>query len=538
MRAPGPSVAAPRRVTTRKQPSIVDALLRPEAYPTPRPTRVDLVTTHISWVFLTEHEVWKVKRPVDYGFVDYSTPDRRRHYCLEEVRLNERLAPGVYRGVVPIRLGPDGPTLTGDGPIVDYAVRMRRLPDSASLEARLRLGALTHEQLWAVAATLTSFYAAAAARPDFASATVIRATIAQNLEEARPFIGRLVSAQTFDAVRTWQLGFLEREAARFEARAAQGRVRDGHGDLRLEHVYLDDSTVLVIDCVEFSERFRTCDVTADAGFLAMELDARGRPDLAGSFLGRFALEANDYDLYDVVDFYLVYRAWVRAKVAALLAVDASTPPDKAARKAGEARALFALAEGYTRPRDVPGPVVAVGGVIGAGKTALAEAVSRALGLPVIESDRVRKWLAGVAPTQRAPDAAYEPGFSQRTFDEVFRRAALVLRSGRGVILDATFRWRELRARARELARRHGRPFLFVEAVCDDAVLLERLRRRAAGPSVSDATPALLARMRAEFEPVAELRPGEHLAVRTDQAPDRLAETVRAALARSSDRPHA
>jgi aminoglycoside phosphotransferase family enzyme/predicted kinase len=517
---------------------IVEALLRPEAYPPPRPARVDLVATHISWVFLTAHDVWKVKRPVDYGFVDYSTLDRRRHFCLEEVRLNERLAPGVYRGVVPIRLGPDGPTLSGEGPIVDYAVRMRRLPDAASLEARLRLGALTHEQLWAVAARLASFYAAAAARPAFASAAAIGATIGQNLEEARPFIGQLVSQETFDAVRTWQLGFLEREAGRFEDRAAHERVREGHGDLRLEHVYFDDSTLVIIDCVEFNERFRAVDVAADAGFLAMELDARGRPDLAGSFLGRFALESNDYDLYDVLDFYLAYRAWVRAKVAALLAVDPSTPPDKAARKAGEARALFALAESYTRPRDVRAPVVAVGGLIGAGKTVLAEAAARALGLPVIESDRTRKWLAGVAPTERAPDAAYEPEFSHRTFDEVFRRAALVLQSGRGVILDATFRGAGLRNRARELARRHRRRFLFVEAVCDDAVLVERLRRRAAGPSVSDATEELLARMRAEFEPVTELPRGEHLVVETDQAPDQLAEVVRTALAQSSGGPPA
>jgi aminoglycoside phosphotransferase family enzyme/predicted kinase len=468
---------------------------------------------------------------VDYGFVDYSTLERRRHFCEEEVRLNGRLAPGVYRGVVPVRLGPAGHTLTGEGAVVDYAVRMRRLPDSASLEARLRLGALGHDQLWAVAARLAAFYAAAAARPAFASPAVLGATIAQNLDEARPFVGRLVPAETFDAVRASQLGFLVREAGRFEARAAQGRVREGHGDLRLEHVYIEDGEILVIDCVEFDERFRACDVAADVGFLAMELDARGRGDLAGSFLGRFALETDDYDLYEVVDFYLAYRAWVRAKVAALLAADPSTPSDKAGRKAGEARALFALAHGYTRPRGAPGPVVAVGGLIGAGKTLLAEAASRALGLPVIGSDRTRKWLAGVAPTERAPEDAYRPEFSKRTFDEVFRRAEVVLRSGRGVILDATFRGRELRGRARDLAGRHGRRFLFVEAVCDDAALIERLRRRAAGPSVSDATEALLASMRADFEAVTELPGGEHMALETTRPPDELAEAVRAALAR-------
>jgi aminoglycoside phosphotransferase family enzyme/predicted kinase len=510
---------------------MVEALLRPGAYPPPAPTRVDLVTTHISWVFLTDHDVWKVKRPVDYGFLDYTTPERRRHCCEEEVRLNRRLAPGVYLGVVPVRLGPGGHMLAGDGPIVDYAVHMRRLADAASADALLRSGALGHDHLWLVAGLLARFYAAAAATPRYGAVAAIGANVTENFEQARPFVGRLLTASTFDAVRAWQTGFLARHPDRFGARVAQGRIREGHGDLRLEHVYFEDGRPLIIDCIEFNERFRMGDVAADAGFLAMELDTRDRADLAGSFLGRFALESDDYDLYDVVDFYLSYRAWVRGKVAAFLAADPSTPADKARRKAGEAQALFARAERYTRPPASAGPVLAVGGVIGTGKTTLAEALARALALPVVASDRTRKWLAGVGPTERAPASAYDPAFSERTFDEVFRRAAAVAGSGRGVILDATFRGRDLRHRARELAARHGRPFLFVETTCDDATLRDRLRRRAAGPSVSDATEALLARVRAEFEPVTELAPAEHLVVRTTEPVPALVEAVRAALER-------
>jgi predicted kinase len=273
------------------------------------------------------------------------------------------------------------------------------------------------------------------------------------------------------------------------------------------------------------------DVASDAAFLAMELDARDRSDLAGSFLGRLALESDDYDLYRVIDFYLAYRAWVRGKVAAFLAADPSTPEDKAERKAAEARALFTRAERYTRPAGPPGPVLAVGGLIGTGKTVLAEALARALALPVVASDRTRKWLAGVAPVERAPASAYEPGFSRRTFEEVFRRAAAVLESGRGVILDATFREQDLRRQARALAERHGRRFLFVETTCDDATLRERLRRRAAGPSVSDATEPLLARMRAEFEPVTELEPREHLVALTTEPIATLEQAVRQALSR-------
>jgi predicted kinase len=205
---------------------------------------------------------------------------------------------------------------------------------------------------------------------------------------------------------------------------------------------------------------------------------------------------------------------VRGKVAAFLAADPSTPPEKAVRKAEEARSLFDLARSYAGARPGAPPVIAVGGLIGSGKSTLAEALGRVLGAPVVSSDRVRKALAGVRATERAPSDAYSAAFSTRTFDELFRRAAVVLGSGRGVVLDATFRERTLRLRARDLARRHGRQFLFAETVCDEATLRERLRRRAAGPSISDAGETLLERVRAEFEPVTELGVGEHVRVDT------------------------
>jgi predicted kinase len=323
---------------------------------------------------------------------------------------------------------------------------------------------------------------------------------------------------------------LEREAARFRRRVAQGRIRDGHGDLRLEHVYFEDAEPLVIDCVEFNPHLRQGDVAGDVAFLAMELTARSRADLAERFLAAFAQESDDADLYGVVDFYAAYRAWVRGKVAALLAADPTTPPERAARKAAEAERLFALAGTFAAPRPGAPPLIAVGGLIGTGKSTLAEALSEALGVPVLSSDRVRKRLAGVRPTERAPAAVYAPAFTARTFDEMFRLAGVVLDSGRGVVLDATFRDRARRRAARALARRRGRPFLFVETACAEATIRERLGRRALGPSVSDADQSLLARVRAEFEPVTELEPGEHVRVDTTGPPEAGARAALRALA--------
>jgi hypothetical protein len=480
---------------------------------------VTQVTTHISWVFLTDREVWKLKRPVDYGFVDYTTLERRRRCCEAEVRLNRRLAPDVYLGVAPVRLGPRGHWFGPDGDVVDYAVRMRRLADDRSAEALLRRGALTPEHLTRLAERLARFFTDAAPAPQAGTIEVIRGNVVENFTQVEPFVGRFVSRETFDAVQAWQLGLLERQSGRFRGRIEQGRIRDGHGDLRLEHVYFEDAEPLVIDCVEFNERLRCGDSAGDVAFLAMELTARSRADFAEQFLAAFALASDDHDLYGVVDFYAGYRAWVRGKVAAFLAADPFTPREKASRKAEEARSLFDLARSYAQARsDVP-PVVAIGGLIGSGKSTLAEALGRAVGVPVVSSDRIRKALAGVRATERAPEGAYSAAFSARTFDDLFRRAAVVLDSGRGVVLDATFRERALRLRARDLARRHGRRFLFVETVCDEATLRERLRRRATGPSVSDAGEALLERVRAGFEPVTELGAGEHLRVDTTGPPE-------------------
>jgi hypothetical protein len=499
--------------------SLLDDLRRPEAYPIPHPSEVTLVTTHISWVFLTDREVWKLKRPVDYGFVNYTTLERRRRCCEDEVRLNRRLAPGVYLGVVPVRLRPDGHWFGADGEIVDYAVRMRRLSDEHSAEALLARGALTPDHLTRLANRLARFFVDAAPAPAAGAIEAIRDNVVENFAQAEPFVGRFVSRETFDGVRAWQLGILERQSGRFRGRIEQGRIRDGHGDLRLEHAYFESAEPIVIDCVEFNERLRSGDTAADVAFLAMELTARSRADLAEVFLAAFALEADDHDLYGVVDFYTGYRAWVRGKVAAFLAADPSTPPEKSARKAEEARALFDLSRSCTGARTGAPPVIAVGGLIGSGKSTLAEALGRSTGVPVVSSDRIRKALAGVRPTERAPESAYSAAFSARVFDEMLRRAAVVLDSGRGVVLDATFRERALRLRARDLARRHGRRFLFAETACDEATLRERLRRRAAGPSVSDAGEGLLDRVRAEFEPVTELGIGEHVRVDTTGPPE-------------------
>jgi aminoglycoside phosphotransferase family enzyme/predicted kinase len=462
---------------------------------------VELRATHASWVYLAGGDVWKVKRPVDLGFLDFTSLEARRRDCEDEARLNQRLAPSIYLGVEPVRRGPSGLELGGAGPVVDWAVHMRRLPDGASAAARLARGALGPAELEALAACVADFHRTARETPAWGESARLRANVEENFADTERFVADLVDRETFDEARAFQTRWLDEHGELLDARVAAGRIREGHGDLRLEHVYFveGDATPVVIDCVEFAERFRAGDVAADVSFLAMELDLAARPDLAAGFLARYAEASGDFDLYRVLDFYLSYRAWVRGKVAALVAADEDAPADVRKRKRAEARRDFALARSYAgRPLEPPF-VVVVGGMIGSGKSTLAAALGRALAAPVVSSDRTRKALAGMAPTEKGGAELYsEPGRA-RAYDELLRRADAVLGSGRAVVLDATFPQVSRRRQAREAAVARGADVVFVEVACDEATLRARLARRRVGGSVSDATDAELDALASRYE---------------------------------------
>lgn len=470
-------------------PRRVRDLLRPEARGARAGDGASLKTTHASWVVLGAEDVWKLKRPVDLGFLDFRTLEARRHACEEEVRLNRRLAPDVYLGVEPVRRTAGGHAVVGSGPIVDWAVRMRRLPDQYSAAALLADGRLDAELLARLAQRLAAFFAAARPTPAFGGAEILRANVHENFVQAAPMVGEFLDDATYDELRRYQLEMLDRHGARFAARVGAGHIREGHGDLRLDHVYfIPPSTITVIDCIEFNERFRCGDVASEIAFLAMELEASHRPELSAAFVARYAEAAQDFQLYEVLDFYLSYRAFVRGKVAAFVAADPGTPADVRRAKREEARSRFALARAMWGRAVRPPFVVAVGGMIGSGKSTLAAALGRALCAPVVSSDRTRKSMEGVAETTRGDRALYQPGRIQATYGEVLRRAASVVGAGRGVIVDATFAERRWRGAAAELARQAGATFAFIEAACsDEALLRQRLVARGAGPSVSDAT---------------------------------------------------
>jgi aminoglycoside phosphotransferase family enzyme/predicted kinase len=487
----------------------------------------ELRETHISWAFLRAEEVLKVKKPVDLGFLDYRDPERRRGYCEAEVELNRRLAPDVYLDVVPIvrdSRGVHHAGVPGDVGAVDWAVRMRRLPDACRADQLLAAGTLGVRAIDRLAARLVEFHAACATDETmarFGLPDTIAVNVGENFEQTRGTVLEHLRREEAVEIERRQLEFLRKSDPLLRARAAGGRVRDGHGDLRLEHVYFDadgPGSIHVLDCIEFNARFRYADVAADVAFLSMDLASHGRVDLAERLLARYALESNDYELYRVIDFYEGYRAYVRAKIAAMIA--AAAPPGSPAgeRAREEARRHFVLALATARPPLQPPTLIAVGGLIATGKTTVADRIACAIGAAVVEADRTRKHLLGVAPTHEVHEAAwrgaYDPTFTDRVYDDLLRRGADVLASSRPVVIDASFRSRAHRAAARAFARAHGVTFRFVECRAGRDVCLDRLRERTPGSTASDGRLEIFDAFAAEADPVDELAADEHVVLDT------------------------
>ncbi len=488
-------------------PAPVAAMLRSDFYPH-HPQDVILVQSHISYVLLAGSEVYKLKKPVRFSFLDFSTLPLRRHFCHEEVRLNRRLAGDVYRGVVTVcregdayRLGADD-----DPSAVEYAVHMRRLPDERMLDRLLERRDVTPMMIEVLAARLAEFHATAATGAAISAngdPAAIWEVLNENYVNARPFRGATIAADDDDAIQSFARSFLQREEGLFRKRPAEGRVRDCHGDLHTEHIcYTND--LVVFDCIEFNQRFRYCDVASEIAFLAMDLDYHERPDLSAHLVACYASFTNDPDLQRLMPFYQCYRAYVRGKVDSLKSAEDEVTPDGREAARASARRHFALAYRYTWGYSPA--LVVIAGLSGTGKSAVATALQSRTGFAHINSDVVRKRLAGVAVDAHV-SAAYESGLysvehSARTYRQMLAEAAEQLASGRGAIVDGTFQRRADRDAARRLAEGYTVPLLLVECRCGEAEARQRLDRRAArGESASDADWRVRIEQQRHYEPL-------------------------------------
>ena len=529
-------------------PEYVRALLRPDAYPSP-PPHVELRQTHISYVFLAGDVVYKTKKPVDFGFIDQVAAERREAFCHAEVRLNRRLAPDVYLGVGPIvRLPggrivvvPAGGAVPDGAEVVEWSVQMRRLPDDRTLRELLPAGADPPRVAEQVVRRLIVFHERAevvANDPDFAGAAGEAAWWAREYGETEGYIGDTWSPEDAAATRAFVASELEREAALFDARLAAGRVIEGHGDLRADHVYvLDDAAedLAIVDCIEFSEwyHFRYLDAGYDLAFLAMDLEALGYPELGDEIAGRYIAASGDETMGVLQPLHRTFRAFVRGKVESIGAHAPEVDEEQRRTLAESAARFFRLAASYGERRSPPA-VVVMCGLPATGKSTVAGALAGHIGAAYLSSDIVRKQLAGVGSRERADDAfragLYSPGMTERTYAELRRRAAEHLVAGRAVVLDAMHGRASERDAARAIAAEHGVPCLIAELRLDEAATRARIGGREDDPlRTSDATEEVYAAQRDRFEPV-EDGEGASIALDASRAPGALAREIAEALA--------
>ncbi|TLM68397.1 MAG: kinase [Deltaproteobacteria bacterium] len=479
-------------------------LLDPATYP--EPTRhVDYRETHISRVYLTDSHAYKLKKPLKLGFLDYSTLDRREFFCAEEVRLNRRFAPDTYLGVATLNADHGMLRFNGKGPLIDYAVRMRRLPDDRMLDTLVERNAPDLPgEIARLAGHLAALFAALPPCRGGADghAADVRANCEENLAQTLPVIGKPLSSEAHRLMAARTESELARLVPLFAAREAAGFVRDGHGDLHARNICMTDP-VRVYDCIEFCRRFRVDDVAAELAFLLMDLEFRGRRDLAETFLARYRECAADPDLAALLPFYKSYRAWVRGKVEALLSGETDAAPATRAAAGERAAKYFNLALGYY----VQPVLLLTAGLMGVGKSTLARALAETLGARLLRSDVIRKELAGLHRGRAQPDAfgagLYAPAATARTYAEMQRQVETLLHRGCSVVVDASFARDADRQAFFALAAACGVPAWLLHLQCARDLALNRLdRRQAEGGDPSDGRRALFAPQAALFEPVA------------------------------------
>jgi hypothetical protein len=480
-------------------PERLAGLLHPEAYAHPV-KRVKLITTHLSWILLAGEFAYKIKRPVQYPFVDFSSIERRRHFCAEELRINARFAPGLYLRLAHVTRDGHGARFDGPGAVIDHAVVMRAFQQQQLLATLVADGQVGEPQLAAFGAALARAHASLPlpepgnpAGTAVAVAAAMGRNVAECLVATRVFGNQGEVALLAERQRT----ALMRHAELIEARRLAGRVRETHGDLHLGNVVSIDGVLHGFDALDFEPAFRWADVVQDVAFLYADLHSAGKPALAQAFLNGYLQQGGDFGMVRLLDLYVVDRALVRAKVMALLATE--TPAALGLRAAQQA-AYLKVADGALAQRQ--GLCLMMHGSSGSGKSWLAARLAPRLGGTIVRSDIERRRIANAAARRGEPHEAYGPGAVRATYVRLLDCASLVLKGGHNVILDATYSQRAERARVRELCRQQGAAFYVIDCQAPRLLLEQRVAgRQKRGQDASQADLRVLHRQLAASEPL-------------------------------------
>ncbi len=479
--------------------------------------KVRLIQTHTSWVFLTGTHAYKVKKPVNFGFLDYTTLAARQFFCHEEFRLNQTLSPDIYLAVLPLVVRRGQVRLGGSGRVIDYCLAMKELPQEWIMTEQLARGRVRYEHIDQIARSIAEFHSRAERGPQVAqygSSEIIKLNWDENFAQTLEFRGKTITYRQFDEIKRAVDRFVSEHRGFFRRRREAGFVRRCHGDLHSKNIFVDDR-VYIFDCIEFNPRFSCSDVAAEIAFMVMDLEYAGRKDLASYFVERYLVYTKDTGLLRLLDFYKCYRAYVRGKVTSFNLNDPGISADQKEQARKTARRYFELSHRYAQALFAQPRLVVMMGLPGVGKTYVARKLADRIGAFHVLSDSVRKQLLGI-PIESKRFQGYNQGIykgniGKKTYDEMMRRAGVYLAAGHSTIMDATFLHPDSRRRAVELAKRHKVPYLFVLADCPERIVRSRLRHRSIEHSFSDANLEVYRAMKSRFRPP---RPSRHL-VRID-----------------------
>ncbi len=478
-------------------------MLSPEFYPH-RPSRVREVQTHISHVFIAPPFVYKVKKPVDFGFLDFRSLGSRCYYSHQELILNRRFSPGLYLSVLPVTFDGTDYCLDGSGEQVEYVLKMRQFDENKTMKRLIERGELTSRHMEALAAHLAVLHARiprAASDSAWGTPEAVTFDCEENFAQLAPFVGDFIDKSVYGQVKKGTLAFLRRHRSLLEFRRQAGYVKECHGDLHTEHIIFEGEEILIFDCIEFNKRFRFIDTISDLAFLVMELDFLDEAPRIDPLLNTYFTQTRG-DKWGplLLDFYACYRATVRAKVHAFTAGDPSVPGDQRRRSRSLSRQYLDLAERLIGRYDRPWLVVTMG-FSGTGKTTVAQALTEKSGIAIFRSDVIRKATMGdwIKTSGVWNEGHYTPEARAQVYEKMFARAGDLLREGCSVCLDASFLEGSQRGRALALAEKYRANFLAIECVCDEKQVANYLkRRREEGKDPSDADFSIYLRQKAAF----------------------------------------